>query len=99
VRSLILFVVVAVLHFVLSVACYVLILPAAFAYQNGFWTAPVKISFVWITSWLLAPTSWLGWRTVSGYPEIAIFSVAFGAAAVALLHAWRYWRRRQSQSG
>jgi hypothetical protein len=41
-RTLALFSVVAVLHFVLSVAGVLAVLPAAFETQAGFWAAPGK---------------------------------------------------------
>jgi hypothetical protein len=42
-----LFGLVGVLHFVLSVAGIVVALPAAFDAQAGFWNAPVKITLAW----------------------------------------------------
>ena len=84
VRLLIVFCAVSVLHFVLSVAGVVLALPAAFAYQHGFWAAPVKITLAWIAGVLLAPIPLFSPRRDFGYPEIAAVSVLFGLAAVAI---------------
>jgi hypothetical protein len=72
-----------VLHFVLSVVGFALALPAAFAYQEGFWKAPFQISLAYVGGFLLAP---LGWVLPAGYrwelPEVAALSVVFGLAAV-----------------
>ena len=92
-RSLVVFCVVSVLHFVLSVAGVVLGLPAAFAAQQGFWTAPVKITLVWTAGVLLAPLALLPPPGDFGYPEIAAVSVLFGLAAVAIAYAVARARR------
>ena len=93
-RSLVVFCVVSVLHFVLSVAGVVLALPAAFAYQHGFWAAPVKITLVWIAGVLLTPIGLFSSpREVFGYLEIAAVSVLFGLAAVAIVHVVARARR------
>ena len=92
-RSLVVFCVVSVLHFVLSVAGVVLALPAAFAYQHGFWAAPVKITLAWTAGVLLAPIPLFSPRGDFGYPEIAAVSVLFGLAAVAIANAVARARR------
>ena len=92
-RSLVVFCVVSVLHFVLSVAGVVLALPAAFAYQHGFWAAPVKITLAWTAGVLLAPIPLFSPRGDFGYPEIAAVSVLFGLAAVAIGNAVARARR------
>jgi hypothetical protein len=92
-RTLALFSVVAVLHFVLSVAGVLAVLPAAFETQAGFWAAPGKAILAWTSSLLLAPLDWvrplLPGRADFGYGEIAVVSVLFGATAVGLAHLWR----------
>jgi hypothetical protein len=78
-------VIVAILHFVMSLVGFAVALPAAFAYQEGFWKAPGQITLAWIGGVLLAP---LGWVLPAGYrwelPEIAALSAVFGLAAVGL---------------
>jgi hypothetical protein len=59
-RTLALFSVVAVTHFVLSVAGVLAVLPAAFETQAGFWAAPGKAILAWTSSLLLAPLDY-GW--------------------------------------
>jgi hypothetical protein len=92
-RSLMVFCAVSVLHFVLSVAGVVLALPAAFAYQHGFWAAPVKITLAWTAGVLLAPLAWLSLRGDFGYLKIAAVSVLFGLAAVSITYAVSRARR------
>jgi hypothetical protein len=91
-RSPVLFCVVAAVHFVLSVAGTVLALPAAFALQQGFWTAPVKIALAWTAGILLSPLMLVPVRGDFGYLEIGAVSVLFGLAAVALAHIVRRLR-------
>jgi hypothetical protein len=89
-RSPVLFGVVAAVHFALSVAGTVLALPAAFALQQGFWTAPVKITLAWTAGVLLSPLMLVpSLRTDFGYLEIGAVSVLFGLAAVGLAYAVR----------
>ena len=92
-RTLILFSVVAMLHFVLSVVGIVAVLPAAFDTQAGFWAAPGKAMLAWTSAALLAPLDWarpfLPDRAGFGYIEIAAVSVLFGIAAVGLASLWR----------
>lgn len=87
-RTLALFSIVAILHFVLSVAGILMALPAAFETQAGFWAAPGKALLAWTAAVLLAPLAWaqplLPQRAGFSYAEIAAVSVLFGAAAVAL---------------
>ena len=90
-RSLALFAAVALAHFALSVAGLMMVLPAAFETQGGqFWAAPGKMILVWGAGVLLAPLAWL--RPDFGFVEVAILSVLWGAAAVALLVLWRRLR-------
>lgn len=95
-RTLALFTVVAVLHFVLSVLGILTVLPAAFDAQAGFWAAPGKVILAWTSTALLAPLDWarplLPERAGFGYIEIAAVSVLFGAAAVGLARLWRALR-------
>jgi hypothetical protein len=96
-RRLVLFCTVAAFHFVLSVTGSVLALPAAFAAQTGFWTAPVKITLAWTAGVLLWPLTLvpsIHARGNFGYAEIGAVSVLFGLAAVALVHAVRSLRSR-----
>jgi hypothetical protein len=92
-RSLGLFSVIAVLHFVLSVAGILAALPAGFDAQAGFWAAPGKAILVWTSTALLAPLDWirllLPVRSNFGYSEIAVISVLYGAAAVGVARLWR----------
>jgi len=78
---------------VLSLVGFAVALPAAFAYQEGFWKAPGQITLAWIGGILLAP---LGWVLPAGYrwelPEVAALSVVFGIAAVALANLVRRLR-------
>lgn len=94
VRLLIVFCAVSVLHFVLCVAGVVLALPAAFAWQHGFWAAPVKITPVSIGGVLLAPVDlFSSSHGEFGYLEIAAVSVLFGLAGVAIAYAVSRARR------
>ena len=97
-RTLALFCVVAVLHFVLSVVGILAVLPAAFDTQAGFWAAPGKAILAWTAAALLAPLGWarplLPERAGFGYIEIAAVSVLFGLAAVGLAALWRALRGR-----
>jgi hypothetical protein len=81
-----LFGIVGVLHFVLSVAGVVLALPAAFDAQAGFWNAPVKITLVWIAAILLLPLELFSPKDL-GYLEIGAISLLFGLAAAAITYA------------
>ena len=85
-RPLAVFCAVSILHFVLSVAGVLLALPAAFAWQEGFWTAPVKITLAWTASVLLAPLALVSPGDF-GYLEIGALSVLFGVVAAALTYA------------
>ena len=76
-RQLALFLVVAILHFVLSVAGIIFALPAAF---DGFAVSPGKTLLAWTAAVLLAPLPWLG--KDYGYTEIAVLSVLYGVGAV-----------------
>ena len=84
-RALAIFCVVAILHFALSVAGIAVALPAAFAYQEGFWKAPGQITLAYVGGFLLAP---LGWVLPAGYDwgftEVAALSAVFGLGAVML---------------
>jgi hypothetical protein len=87
-RSLALFVAVAVMHFALSVAGVVVALPAAFDMQAGeFWATPGKATLAWLAGILLAPLA-LARPFLPpggpGYVEIGAVSALFGAAAVAI---------------
>lgn len=89
-----LFLAVAALHFVLSVAGIVMALPAAFDTQaGGFWAAPGEAALAAIAGGLLAPLAWLQpllpERAGFSYGEIAAVSALFGAAAVGLALLWR----------
>lgn len=99
-RMLGLFLLVAVLHFALSVAGVLAALPAAFDTQAGFWAAPGKALLAWTSAVLLAPLDWLQplmpAHASSGYGEIAVVSVLFGAAAVGLARLHRALRRRKA---
>lgn len=92
-RTVALFSVVAVLHFVLSVVGILFVLPAAFDTQVSFWAAPGEALLAWMSTVLLAPLYWmrplLPERADLGYSEIAAVSVLFGAGAVSLAHLWR----------
>jgi hypothetical protein len=92
-RAFAVFAIVALLHFMLSVAGILVALPAAFDAQAGFWAAPGKALLAWTAAVLLAPLDWLGPLLPQGagfgYAEVAAVSVLFGAAAVALDRAWR----------
>jgi hypothetical protein len=91
-----LFLLVALSHFVVSVAGVLVALPAAFDTQAGFWEAPGKAALAWISAALLAPLDWLQplWpaRSGFGYVDIAVISILFGAAAVGLARLWRAFR-------
>jgi hypothetical protein len=95
-RTLALFSLVAVLHFVLSVVGILVVLPAAFDTQAGFWAAPGKAMLAWTSTVLLAPLDWarpfLPEGAGFGYMEIAAVSVLFGAAVVGLARLWRALR-------
>jgi hypothetical protein len=97
-RSLALFLAVAVLHFTLSVAGILVALPAAFDTQTGFWASPGKALLAWTSAALLAPLAWM--RPLvpepagAGYLEIALVSALFGLAAVGIAHAWRARKAR-----
>jgi hypothetical protein len=85
-----LFLTVAVLHFVLSVAGLLVALPAGFETQGvGFRAAPGKSLLAAIAAVLLAPLAWLQpllpERAGFSYVEIAAVSAFFGVAAVALV--------------
>jgi hypothetical protein len=99
-RALILFSIVATLHFVLSVAGILVALPAAFASQSGFWAAPGKILLAWTAAVLLAPLDWarplLPQGVDFGYVEIAAVSVLFGLAAVCVDRLWRARKGRKA---
>lgn len=104
-RSLALFLTVSTVHFVLSVVGIVAALPAAFDTQAGFWAAPGKAKLAWVLAWtagiLLAPLRWVApWlppRAGFAYTDIAVVSVLFGVAAVALRRLWRVPRRRNGR--
>jgi pheromone shutdown protein TraB len=102
-RSLAWFLGVAALHFALSAAGAILGLRAAFDTQVSFWAAPVAASLSYLSGVLMAPLAFVrpmlpaGWR--DGYAEIAVVSVLFGAAAVALLHLGRALRSRRARQG
>jgi hypothetical protein len=91
-RMLALFAIVSLLHFVVSVVGIVVTLPAAFDTQAGFWAAPGKALLAWVSAVLLAPLAWvqpvLPEGTSSGYAEIAVVSILFGATAVGLALLW-----------
>ena len=96
-RTLALFSIVAVLHFVLSVVGIFAVLPAAFEAQAGFSAAPGKAILAWTSAVLLAPLDWarplLPERGADfGYIEIGVVSVLFGVAAVGLARLWRALR-------
>ena len=99
-RALGLFLLVAILHFVLSVAGILAALPAAFDTQAGFWAAPGKVTLAWTAAVLLAPLDWLQpllpARSGPGYGDIAMVSVLFGAAAVGLARLRRALRGRKA---
>lgn len=99
VRLLAVFLVVAILHFLLSVAGVLAVLPAAFDTQAGFWAAPGTAMLAWTSAALLAPLDWmrplLPGATGFGYGEIALVSVLFGAAAVGIARLWRILRDRK----
>ena len=72
--------IVALLHFVLSVAGTVLALRAAFDAK------PVEVILTWTAAVLLSPLSLLS-RGDFGYLEIVAVSVLFGLAAVLVTYA------------
>jgi hypothetical protein len=89
-RSFAIFCIVAGLHFALSVAGFMVALPAAFAYQEGFWKAPGQITLAWIGGVLLAPMGWvLPGNYQWGFTEIAATSVVFGLAAVGIARLFK----------
>lgn len=97
-RSLIIFLVVSALHFLLSAIGIVSALPAAFDAQDGSWAAPWKAILAWMPTVLLAPLAWI-WPLLPeglelGFAEIAVVSALFGAAAVGLFHLWSAPRSR-----
>jgi len=98
-RSLALFLVVSVLHFLLSVVGIVAVLPAAFDTLGGIWAAPVKAVLAWTSMVLLAPLDWvrpfLPEGAEFGYLEIAMVSVLFGTAAVGIARLGRVLRGPQ----
>src|SRR5512134_970087 len=100
-RTLALFSVVALLHFVLSVVGILAVLPAAFDTQAGFWAAPGKAILAWTAAVLLAPLDWarplLPERADFGYLEIAAVSILFGLAAVGLAALWRALRAHKGK--
>ena len=89
----IIFAVVALLHFIVSVAGILFTLPVAFDVRGGLAPEPGKAMLVWLSSLLLAPLAWLSPLLPPGlglgYGEIAIVSAMFGVGAVALAHACR----------
>lgn len=107
-RSLALFLAVAVLHFALSTVGLVLSIRAAFDTQVSFWASPGTATLAWLAGVLLSPLDYLqkllpeGWRSGPGFPgwhEIATVSVFFGATAVVLLHLSRALRRDRDGGG
>jgi hypothetical protein len=93
-RAILVFSLVAVLHFALSIAGFLLVLPAAFETQGvGFWAAPGKMTLIAIASLLLAPAAWI-WGSGYEIPHVAAVSALFGAAAVLLTRLWAGARRR-----
>jgi hypothetical protein len=93
-RALVVFLAVAIVHFALSIAGFLLVLPAAFETQGvGFWAAPGKMTLVAIASVLLAPVAWI-WGSAYEFPHVAAVSALFGAAAVLLMRLWADARRR-----
>jgi hypothetical protein len=99
IRSLSVLLIVALLHFALSIAGFLFVLPAAFDAQAGIWEATGKIILVWLAAIPLAPLAWVQpfspTQTGFGYGEIVVVSVAFGLAAVAQFHVWRAVRSRR----
>jgi hypothetical protein len=91
-----LFAVVVVAHFIVSVTAQVLALRVAFDAAPGRTVRPLAVAVVRVAEILLAPLLVIRW-IVPGvsvdYPEIAATSVAFGAAAVGAL--WLAQRRRR----
>jgi hypothetical protein len=92
------FLVVAVVHFALSVLGVLFTLPVAFDVRGGLDPEPGKAALVFISSLLLAPLAWISPLVPGdlglGYGEIAIVSVLSGLAALALHAAWRRLRLR-----
>jgi hypothetical protein len=107
-RSLVCFLGIAFLHFILSMAGLVLALRAGFAVQGGqlwagFLKEPIAVTLAYLSEALLAPlglirfilpTGWCG-----GYAEIMVVSILFGAVAVGILHLSRAFRSRRAKSG
>jgi len=90
------FVVVAALHFVLSVAGQVLALRVAFDSQPGGTPKPLETAVVRLAELLLAPLIVIQnvaprLSTPSGYLETAVTSASFGIAATGML--WLVRRR------
>ena len=90
------FVGVAALHFVLSVAGQVLALRVAFDSQPGGTPKPLETAVVRLAELLLAPLIVIqhvapGLSTPSGYLETAVTSASFGIAATGML--WLVRRR------
>ena len=84
------FVVVAALHFVLSVAGQVLALRVAFDSQPGGTPRPLEAAVVRLAELLLAPLIVIQHvaprlSTPSGYLETAVTSASFGVAAAGML--------------
>ena len=88
-RAIVVFSVVAILHFALSIAGFLLVLPAAFE------PTPFRSLMVWIASVLLAPVVWI-FGSDFEFPHVAAVSVLFGAAAVLLMRLWAGARRRSA---
>lgn len=100
-RTLGLFLLVAISHFLLSVIGILAALPAAFDTQAGFWAAPGTAALAWTSAVLLAPLDWLQplmpARSGVGYGDIAVVSVLFGATAVGVARLWRVLRGRKAR--
>lgn len=94
-RTLAVFLLVTILHFVVSVAGIVVALPAAFETQAGFWAAPGEAVLAWTSGVLLAPLAWvqplLPKHASFGFGEIFAVSILFGIAAVGLDRFWRLY--------
>jgi hypothetical protein len=86
-RAILVFSVVAVLHFALSIVGFLLVLPTAFE------PTAFRSLLVWIASVLLAPVVWIFGSNFE-IPHIAAVSAVFGAAAVLLMRLWAGARRR-----
>ena len=102
VAATLLFAVIVVAHFVLSVMGQAVALRVAFDTAPGGTGRPLDVSVVRAAEILLAPLLLIRWLIPNhsvDYPEIAATSVGFGAAAVGALWLAQRWRHRRAAQG